>query len=471
MKIGLFGIGLDTYWPQFEGLHDRLLGYQRHIASQLARPGVEVVDCGLVDNPFAAREAADKLKNEDVRLVFLYVSTYALSSTVLPVVQKLKVPVIVLNLQPVPAIDYAKFNAMGDRTRMTGEWLAHCQACTVPEIANVFLRCGVDFHQITGVLHNDPVAWREIDCWVEAAKVAQIMQTNRVGLLGHYYGGMLDIYSDLTNHSAQFGNHFEFLEMAELKQLRDNASESEIAQKTDDISSHFDVQSDCDPLEIRRAAMTAVALDKLVEKNKLGSIAYFCNGTGDDIYVDLIGSVIVGNSLLTARNVPVAGEYEVKNVQAMKILDSFGVGGSFTEFYAFDFNEDIILLGHDGPGHIKIAEGKTKLRPLTVYHGKTGHGLSVEMSVKTGPVTLLSVIDAPDGKLSLLVAEGETVPGPILEIGNTNSRYRFPIGIREFMNAWCGHGPAHHCAVGVGHVADKLQKFADLIGMKMIKVC
>jgi len=478
IKIGLFGIGLDAYWPQFDGLRDRLVGYQRTIAQRLALPGVEVIDCGLVDNPVAAQQAAERLKCEDVTLIFLYVSTYALSSTVLPVVQKTKVPVVVLNLQPVAAIDYAAFNGLCDRTRMTGEWLAHCQACSVPEIANVFLRAGIAFQQVTGVLNDDPVAWDEINAWVEAVRVAAVMRDNRVGLLGHYYNGMLDIYSDLTRHSAQFGCHFEILEMCELKAVREAASKADIDAKVAEIHEHFDVQRDCDTAEIRRSAQTSVALDTLVTRHNLGSIAWFVNGTGDEQYVDLIGSVIVGGSLLTAKGVPVAGEYEVKNVQAMKILDTFGAGGSFTEFYAFDFNDDVILMGHDGPGHTRIAEGKTKLKPLKVYHGKVGHGLSVEMSVKNGPVTLLSIIDAPDGVLKLLVAEGESVPGAILEIGNTNSRYRFAMGCcaggnhaRRFIDTWCSHGPAHHCAIGVGHIADKLEKLAKILNMQIIRVC
>ena len=128
-------------------------------------------------------------------------------------------------------------------------------------------------------------------------------------------------------------------------------------------------------------------------------------------------------------------------------------------------------MGHDGPGHIAIAQGKTKVRPLDVYHGKVGSGLSVEMSVKHGPVTLLSVVQTAEGKLKLLVAEAESVSGPILEIGNTNSRYRFGIGARRFVNEWNAHGPAHHCAVGVGHIADKIKKLGLLLGMETVCVC
>jgi L-arabinose isomerase len=200
-------------------------------------------------------------------------------------------------------------------------------------------------------------------------------------------------------------------------------------------------------------------------------MAYYYKGSGVPANEDTMSSVILGTSLLTARHIPVAGEYEVKNALAMKIMDILGAGGSFTEYYAMDFNDDLVLMGHDGPGHIAIAQGKTKVRPLSVYHGKVGRGLSVEMSVKYGPVTLLSVVEDPDSRFKLVVAEGECVAGEILEIGNTNSRYRFPLGARGFVNAWNEQGPAHHCAVGIGHVADTLAKTAALIGIGYHRVC
>ena len=471
LRIGLFGIGLEVYWPQFKGLKTRLEGYLDVVHKKLERPGVKVVNLELVDSVSKAFDAGHKFRESDVDLIFLYVTTYALSSTVLPVVRRAKVPVVILNLQPAPAIDYVRFNKMSDRTAMTGEWLAHCSACPVPEIANVFNRARIPFRQITGMLHDDPICWNEVDSWIEAARVADVMAHNRLGLMGHYYGGMLDIYSDLTQQCAAFGGHMEIIEVDELAALRWEVTARQIKSRVAEFKKVFDVQPDCAPSELDRAARTSVALDRLVAEHELGSLAYYYMGTGNVENEDAISSIILGNSILTARGVPVAGEYEVKNVQAMKILDTFGVGGSFTEYYAMDFNDDIVLMGHDGPGHIKIAEGKTKVRPLRVYHGKFGRGLSVEMSVKHGPVTLLSVVQTVDGKLKLLVAEGESVPGPILEIGNTNSRYRFSIGARKFVENWNVHGPAHHCAVGVGHIADKINKFGLLLGLETARVC
>lgn len=471
LRIGLFAIGLDVYWPQFEGLKDRLEGYLTTVEEKIAAVHNNVFNAGLIDNIDKAFEAGRKFRQQEVDIIFLYVTTYALSSTVLPVVQRAKVPVIILNLSPEGSINYNAFNAMNDRVKMTGEWLAYCSACPVPEIANVFNRTGIRFHQVTGLLNNDDYAWNEIREWVEAAKVAHIMAYNRMGCMGNYYSGMLDIYTDLTQQIASFGGHIEMIEVDELAALRNEASDEEIAEKLIVFNETFEVQTDCSETELKRAAKTSVALDKLVAKYKLGSLAYYYKGSGNFDNEDAISSVILGNSLLTANKVPVAGEYEIKNAQAMKVLDSFGAGGSFSEYYAMDYNDDVVLMGHDGPGHIAIAEGKARVKPLVVYHGKVGNGLSIEMSVKHGPVTLLSVVETKDGKLMLLVAEGESVPGPILEIGNTNSRYKFSIGARNFVNNWNIHGPAHHCAIGVGHIYSKIEKLGYLLNLAVVKVC
>jgi len=467
--IGLFGIGLDTYWGQFEGLHSRLIGYQNQIKARMEALGAEVVDAGLVDTPEKAVEAGLMLNSKNVELVFLYISTYALSSTVLPVVQRIKAPVILLNLQPTPSIDYEKFNQLGDRGKMTGEWLAHCQACSVPEIAGVFNRSGIRYNIVTGHL-SDEVAWGEIAAWIEATNVAHTMRNNRLGVLGHYYNGMLDVYTDLTQQSSVFGTHIELVEMCEVEKYRSETTPAEVNEKLAEFATSFDVSDECDPDEMERAARTSVALDKMVKAHNLGSLAYYYEGEAGNEYENIVTSVIAGNTLLTGKNVPVAGECEVKNAQAMKIMDSFGAGGSFSEFYAMDFNDDIVMLGHDGPAHFKIAEGKVKLVPLPIYHGKPGKGLSIQMSVKHGPVTLLSVVQGKDG-LFFLVAEGESVSGPTLQIGNTNSRYRFSVGAKEFINRWSKQGPAHHCAIGTGHIAYKIEKLAMLFDIPVVQVC
>ncbi|GAA4271155.1 L-fucose/L-arabinose isomerase family protein [Aquimarina gracilis] len=470
IKIGLFGIGLDTYWDQFDGLKNRLIGYQNKIADKLRELDVEVVNTGMVDNPFKANKIATKFNKETIDCIILFISTYALSHNVLPVVQKTKVPLIVLNLQPVKAIDYDAFNAIGDRGKMTGEWLAHCQSCVAPELASVFNRSNIKFHLISGYLDEEYV-WKEIRECIQAIEVVKTMNNNRVGILGHYYNGMLDVYSDLTQHTATFGNHFEIIEFGTLKNIRDNVPEKEILNKIKEFKGLFEVSLECDKKELQRAAQTSVALDTLIEKFKLGSLAYYYEGDGDSTYENIATSLIPGFTLLTGKNIPVAGECEIKNVQAMKIMDTLGSGGSFSEFYAMDFEDDIILLGHDGPAHFKIAEGKVGLVPLPVYHGKPGKGLSIQMKVASGSVTLLSVCQNSLGEIYLLTAEGESVDGPTLQIGNTNSRYKFSVSIRDFINQWSMAGPSHHCAIGIGHTSSTIQKIADFLEIKHIKIC
>jgi L-arabinose isomerase len=471
LRVGLFGIGLEAYWAQFPGLEARLEGYVERVAEWLQGPEVELVNLGLVDTPQAAAAAGHAFRQADIDLLFLYVTTYAVSSTVLPVLQRAKVPVVVLNLQPKAAIDYAAINRMPDRTAMTGEWLAYCSACPVPEIANVLSRARIPFHHVTGVLEQDPVCEQEIREWVQAAQVARLLSHDRIGLMGHYYNGMLDIVTDLTQLCITFGSHVELLEIDELTNMRLQVPEHEAGRRLAEFASHFEVQADCSAAELHRAAVTSVALDRFVAAHELTSLAYYYKGSGVEANEDTISSIILGSSLLTARGIPVAGEYEAKNVVAMKIMQGFGAGGSFTEYYAIDFNDDVVLMGHDGPGHTAIAQGKTKVRSLGVYHGKVGRGLSVEMSVKCGPVTLLSVVEEREHGFKLLVAEGESVAGEILQIGNTNSRYRFSLGARGFVNAWNAQGPAHHCAVGIGHVGSRLEKLAKLLGIDVVRIC
>ncbi len=206
----------------------------------------------------------------------------------------------------------------------------------------------------------------------------------------------------------------------------------------------------------------------MVRDFDLNGLTYYYRGLDGNAFEKLGASLIVGNSLLTARGVPCAGEGDLKTCMAMFIMDRLGAGGCYTEFYAMDFNEHFVLMGHDGPVHIAIAEGKPVLRGLGLFHGKRGYGLSVEFKVKNGPITILGTTQTAEGKLKFLVAEGESIPGPTMKIGNTNSRLKFARGPAEFMDAWCAEGPTHHVALGIGHVRGKLEKVARLLNIEMV---
>ncbi len=469
--VGVFGIGLAAYWPQFPGLRERLEGYQRRVEQRLSE-WASVTSGGMVDDASGAVRAGDAFLRSGIDLLFCYVGTYSTSSQVLPVLQRAKAPVVVLNLQPQAALDY-------DRTD-TAEWLANCSACCVPEIACAFARSGIPFRQVTGMLDPEPdvlapweIAWEEMREWCQAASAVRNLRDSRMGFLGHTYPGMLDMYSDFTQHQAQLGTHIEVLEMCDLEARVANVTADEAGRMADAAHEMFEIseESPADPLarkpspeELEWACRVAAGLEKLVNDCDLDGLTYYYRGLDGNRYEQLAAGMTLGCSLLTARGVPCSGEGDLKNCQAMKIMDLLGAGGSFTEIYAMDFREGFLLMGHDGTFHPAIAEGRPMLRGLGLYHGKRGYGVSVEASVRQGPVTILGLTQTRDGRLKLVAAEGESIAGERLKIGNTNSRIRFHLDPAGFMNAWCREGPTHHCALGVGKVSATLEKVASLLG-------
>lgn len=470
LRLGLFGVGLDTYWAQFYGLKERLISYQSFISTKLINMGIEVYDAGLLDSPISCNDCVDYFRSNKIDALVLYISTYSLSHTVLPILQKLGVPLLILNLQPEAAIDYDKFNGLQNREEKTGEWLAYCQACSLPEIACVCNQSNIKYSIVTGFLTNEK-SWEKIKKWIEAVSVKVKLSKSRFGILGHYYCGMLDVYTDVTKLASVFGCHFEILEMEHLADYRKNINKVDLNNKINELEEIFDISSECPMTEIERVALTSIALERLVENMSLNGIAYYYEGSSGGEMENIVTSLIVSNTLLTYKHIPTAGECEVKNVVAMKIMDLFGAGGSFSEIYACDFNDDVVLWGHDGPAHPDMSDGRVSVVPLSVYHGKPGDGLSIQMSVKNGPVTFLSVVQRRDGQILLLTAEGEAVEGPTLMIGNTNSRYKFSIGAEEFVNRWSEAGPSHHCAIGIGHISDKIELLSKLIGADFLRVC
>jgi L-arabinose isomerase len=494
-KIGLFSIGLAAYWPQFPGLRERLAGYGAFVRGRLSELGAEVVDVGMVDDQPSALAASDTFVQNDVDLIVCYVTTYSTSSQVVPAVQRVGRPVLILNLQPTAQLAYAKTG--------TGEWLANCQACCVPEIACAFERCGIGFQTVTGLLGlaeqtagaladevtaNHPAskaAWREVEEWLSAVAVKKNLQRSRIGFLGHTYPGMLDMYSDFTQHTGHLGTHIEVLEMDDLEAAISSVQNHELIVKREEVDSIFDISEDSpsDSLakkpkreEMEWACRVAVGLDKLAADFDLHGLAYYHRGLNNSTYEQIGAGMILGCSLLTARGIPCSGEGDLKNCMAMKVMDVLGAGGSFTELYAMDFNESFILMGHDGPFHLAIAEGRPVLRGLELYHGKRGGGVSVEAQVKQGPVTILGLTQTREGRMKWLCAEGWSLRGEILRIGNTNSRLRFtaaaddPFDVAGWMDRWAAQGPTHHVALGVGHRAGTLEKVAKLLNVEFVRV-
>jgi len=469
-RVGVLGIGLEAYWPQFAGLKERIEGYQRRVEDRVAELGADVVSAGLVDTAPKARAAGDRFAMAQVDVVLCHAVTYATSSQVLPAFQAAGVPVVLLALQPAATLDYEHTD--------TGEWLANCAACCVPEIAGACTRAGIPYDTVAGTIDDDERAWGKIAAWVRAAGAARALRRSRIGFLGHTYPGMLDMYTDFTAVHAQLGAHVEVLEIDDLGARTAAATDAEVAAKQDEIRGMFSFADPSeDPIagpigddQLDWSARVAVGLDRLVADFALDALTYYYRGVDGNEAERLGAGMIVGNSLLTARGVPTAGEGDLKTNLAQLILDRLGAGGSYTEYYALDLDEDFTLMGHDGPAHLAIAQERPVLRSLRLYHGKRGAGLSVELKVRYGPVTIVGCTQTRDGRLKLIVAEGESIEGATFRIGNTNSRLRFAASPAEFFEAWCAQGPTHHVALGVGHRAEEVTRVGALLGLETVVV-
>jgi L-arabinose isomerase len=460
-KVGLVAGGLGAYWPQFPGLLPQLRQSAALVADRMRALDCDVVDAGFISDAEDGARAAEQLRAAGCDLIVCFLTTYMTASMVVPIAQRSGAPVLLINLQPTEAMDHATFD--------TGQWLAYCGACPLPEMANAFRRCGVPFRSVSGYL-DDERAWRMITRWIKAAGVRGGLRHGRHGLMGHLYPGMLDVSTDLTLVSANLGGHVEVLELDDLR-VRVNAvtagQEDERMALAGDI---FGIDETVREEDFRWAARVSVGLDRLAEDFSLDSLAYYHRGLDGEQHERLAAGMILGASLLTARGIPAAGEYELRTSLAMLIVDRLGGGGSFTEMQALNFRDGVVEMGHDGPAHLAISQGRPLLRGLGVYHGKRGWGVSVEFDVKHGPVTAFGIGQERDGSFRFVASAGRVVAGSLLKIGNTTSRVNFGCDPGQWADQWSATGISHHWALGTGDLLPELRTVAELLGTDLTEV-
>lgn len=487
-KIGLYSTGLNTYWGQFTGLRERLIDYGKFIENKMSNWG-KIYNYGLIDSEEKGREAGYYFNENNVDIIFIHAATYATGSVVLPVHQRSNAKVIILNLQPTDQINYEETN--------TGEWLAHCGACPVPEFANTLNRAKIDYKIISGLLGLDETpkisltnevtsnrpeakrAWKEIREWIQSAHVKFKLENAKFGFLGNTYNGMLDLYSDFTMLQSQTGIQIDIVEMCDLNEKLEDVSLDEIKDKERQTSEMFVISEDSpseklakkpSEEELKWAYKVASAQEKLVMDRKLDGLTYYYQGAEGNEYEKLQSGFTLGNSLLTAQNVPFAGEGDLKTNIAMKICDILNVGGSFCEIIAADYVDGTILLGHDGPFHLDISDGKPVLRGMSLYHGKKGNGIAVEAKVKTGPITTLGLSQTNDGKLKLIISEGMSTSGDTMKIGNTQTPVLFNSDPDTYYEKWFDEAPIHHCAMSIGHNAELFKKVGYMLNIKTVEI-
>ena len=470
-KIAVVTLGHYIYFSQFEHLREELMGKTASFIEMVKAEECEIYDGGYVDCVEDAFRVTRELKREDIDLLFVLLSTYVPSAVCAPFARYLDVPQVLVGIQPLDHLDYAHTT--------TYMQLANDDVCAMPEISGVYERLGREIPAcIVGATGNIQAVAKEVSEWVRAARAMAAFKYETFGYLGHTYEGMYDMHTDPTAFTRAFGSHVKMLEMCELARLSDEVSEEEISVEIEKIRECFEI---CDPShdpltdyvkteDLAYSARQSVALSKLVRNNSLTALAYYYKSEAGNPYEMLGANLIIGNTLLTSSGIPLAGEADLKTAAAMLIMKCVGGGGSFAEIHPFDITDDVVLIGHDGPHNIAIAEGRPRLRKLKKYHGKSGSGIGVEFSLKAGPVTLLSINVDKNGNFRMVVAEGTSIAGEIPQTGNTNTRVSFGMPVCDFLSAWCEAGPTHHLALGIGHHLGTLRKFAKLANIKLVEV-
>ena len=428
----------------------------------------------MVDNAERAAAALPQIEAADLDLLFVDMLTYATSATFGMIVRRMQIPVVLVALQPLPAMDYEHAS--------TYMQLCNDDFCSVPEFTGVAVRMGKKAPAVVlGQLEGDAVADAELAEWCRVAHVLHDLRRARLGHMGHVLEAMLDMQTDPAAVTAAFGAHVVQCEADQLLPIyrEVDPAGAEVAEMKRRILSFFDTPDPVsDPLteklteaDLETAAVVAVTLERYIALKHLDGLAYYYEAEPGSLLRRIVTNFIVGNSLLTAAGFPMCGEFDIKTCIAMLIFDRLEIGGSFAEFHPVDFARDTVLVGHDGPHHLNIANGRPVIRSLKKYHGKPGSGAGVEFNIRTGPITMLSVSLNAEGKFKFVVAEGESMEGPIPPTGNTNTHGKFKPDVRTFLKRWAAAGPTHHFALGIGHHAETVRKVADALGIEIEVIC
>lgn len=467
--MGILGVGHHTYWKQFEGLLEEIKNKLAVFENMVRENGVSIINLGISDCAESAYRLVPEIRSANLDLLFIDMLTYATSSSIAAIFREINVPMVLVALQPQKAMDYDKAS--------TYMQLLNDDICAIPEFNSVALRFGRKIPPvIIGTLYDDDQARAEIGNYCHIAKVLNSLKKARIGQMGHVLEAMLDMHTDPALLTAAFGCHIVQTEPEDVLRHYRQTDPAEIEAYRGRIVGFFDFpEPESDPIteklsvdDLETAARAGVALEHFICDKKLDGLAYYYEGEPGSEMRKMVTNFTVGNSLLTAGGFPMCGEMDLKTCIAMMIMDRLEMGGSFAEFHPVDFNEGFVLVGHDGPHHINIAEGRPVLRSLKKYHGKPGKGASVEFKIREGPITMLGITQKSDGKFKFVIAEGESKDGPIPPTGNTNTRGFFLPDVKTFLKRWFAEGPTHHFALGTGHRAETIRVIGEFLNIETV---
>ena len=467
--VGIMICGHKEYWPQFPGMKEAMIEYSENFVKLVRASGVTVCDPIFVDTVEDAYHAGVSFKTRDIDLLFVYLTTYVASGRYMQGALATGCPIVIVGTQ--------------NRVHIEGMTMQNLTAsgspCPLPEAYSAFIRCGKPAAGVIfDYMEDNPRAAKEVDEWCRAANAARAFKGSVFGYMGHSYEGMLDMNFDPTAVTRAVGSHVRFVEMCELVNYIEQCTPADLQAKLAEIDDTFvrmersydRVTKEIEESDIEWAAKVAVGLDKLIYNNGLSGFAYYYMGENNSIYERAASNLMVGNSLMTTKGISMAGEGDMKTCLAMYLTSALGCGGSFAELCLVNWEQNTMIVGHDGPHDIRISDKKPTIRGLSIQHGKKGYGVSVEFSIKHGPMSMVAMAQDADGKYYLVVAEGESLEGWVPPVGNTLTNARFGDDIHQFMLDWTMSGVAHHASLAIGHCYGMGAKFGKLVGLDVVKV-
>lgn len=459
-RIGLLPTGHFYYWDQFPEL--KSMGERMYAKLREHLQGIgDVVAPELVDTREKAQQAGEFFRRRDIDILLAFPFGYTPGMCVLPAVERLSVPIRLLNAHEDSSYDYARAD--------TTVYLHHEGVCCIPEYAAGLVALGKQFRVRTGHFGDDRL-WDEVRADCQGAAAARFFRAMNVGLIGETYTNMVDMPTDERRLLHSCAKLLVRPEVEEIEEAYHRVTEEQLRELYGELRETYDVDETVTDEHMRFSAQLAIAYDEVIRRHDIHAFGYYWWGD-KELVTQLRAQSGLAVSRLAALGRPGVTEGDVKTAMAMKVMDLLGAGGMFLEFFAMDFDEQFILMGHDGPSNTAVAEGKPRLQHLSVHHGKSGHGLGIDFEVKRGPVTLLNLTQPGSNEgFKLIYTLGEVLPGAVLNIGNPNCRVRVERPIHEFIDAWCQHGPAHHIALGIGHHGPAIETFAETMGFEAVRV-
>jgi L-arabinose isomerase len=456
-KIGLFVTALlEDDYNKTGHMRSKMSTATDRIAKILAPYG-EIVNPGFVEYEPDADRATQAFNAADVDLVVAIELAYQKGIIPMRTLLRVNAPILVWNTQQIRRLpEDADFDIIMENSGMAG----------LPELTSALLRSGQPFELLTSHI-DDPAGLAQIGEYATAAGAIRRLEKMRIGIIGHPFEGMTDLMVDYLSFRDKIGPVCWPLEPEKVAVAAKEMDAARVQRFMQAQAQQYDASAMPDDL-FERSARLALALEDMAREYNFDGLAIFDQIWLTDPRVGVIPSY--GTGYLCAQHIPVATEADVTTLSAMMILQELAGEATFLENYVIDFDEDAIILSHDGHGNPAMATDakKVRIKPSIYYEGVNGRGAGLEFAYAPGNVTLLSLIPLGDGNWRLIISEGESLPITPRPVAAPQMLFRYKNGtITEFCDRWLLAGSPHHMALAYGHLAETIEKLGRLLGIEV----